>query len=85
MARPKIRWNQAAFREIRKRQETEDMLIGVVKDVLDQLGEGYEGDVKQGPNRLRGGIRVDSWEAFRDNEENNTLLTTLANMAGELS
>lgn len=84
MANPKIKWNIAGFREVRKSPEVVDMLQDVVDDILDDLGRiDYEGNVRMGQTRARGGIRTATWDGIRENDEENTLLKALARKAGE--
>lgn len=78
MANPQIRWKMNGFKQVRKSQEMEALLQKVVDEMLNELGEGYEGDVEEGSSRLRAGVLTATQQAKRDNARHNSLLRALA-------
>lgn len=73
-----IQWKLQGFKEIRKSPEMEALLQKVIDEMLNELGEGYEGDVTQTRNRARGGVVTASNQAKRENARDNSLLRALA-------
>lgn len=82
MANPRITWNIAGFKKVRKTPEMEAFLQKIVDEMLNELGEGYEGDVAQGRTRARAGVRTKTRQAKRDNARHNSLLRALAKARG---
>jgi len=74
----RMQWKMRGFKEVRTSDEVEALLRKVIDEMLDDLGEGYEGDVQTGRSRSRGGVVTASREAREDNARNNTLLRALA-------
>jgi hypothetical protein len=75
---PRIKWNMGAFQQIRRLDSVDAMLEDIVKHILDELGEGYEGDVRAGRTRSRGSVVTATVEAIIDNHTNDSLLRALA-------
>lgn len=73
-----IRWNIRGFKELRKSPEMEALLEDLVKQMTDELGDGYEGSVEQGRSRARGSVITATNKAKHDNAENNELLRALS-------
>ena len=74
----RIQWKMKGFKDIRKSPEMEAVLQKAIDEMLNELGDGYEGDVEQGRERARGGVVTASAEAKRENARDNTLLRALA-------
>jgi hypothetical protein len=83
MAGTQIRWKMKGFKDIRKSPEMEALLQKVIDDMLNELGEGYEGDVQEGRSRLRAGVVTATQQAKRDNARHNSLLRALAKARSE--
>lgn len=79
---PRITWNIAGFKKVRKSPEMEALLQKIVDEMLNELGDGYEGDVQQGRSRARGGVITATNQAKRDNATNQALLRALAKARG---
>lgn len=69
--------NKEGVRELLQSPEMIDIISGYTDQITAAAGEGYEGDVKVGKNRIVGMIKSVSEEAKKDNEEHNTLLQAL--------
>lgn len=74
----RMQWKMKGFKEVRTSQEMEALLQKVIDEMVNDLGEGYEGDVQTGRTRSRGGVVTASEKAKRENARNNTLLRALA-------
>lgn len=77
MAKPRIKWNVKAFRELR-------LEPGVITDlgrradaIADAAGAGYEASTFAGRNRGRASVITGDYAAIRDNAKNQTLLRNL--------
>lgn len=79
---PRITWNIAGFKQLRKSPEMEALLQKIVDEMLNDLGEGYEGDVELGRTRARAGVVTRTQQAKRDNARHNSLLRALAKARG---
>lgn len=82
MASNRIRWNRAAFQQIRRSPEVERLLqetVNGVADRLPDLGDGahYDGGVEPGASRSRGYVVTTSGAAIREEAETNALLRAL--------
>lgn len=75
---PRMTWNIGGFKKLRKSPEMEAILQKIVDEMLNELGDGYEGDVQQGRSRARGGVLTATQHAKRDNARHNSLLRALA-------
>lgn len=69
--------NKEGVRELLQSPEMTNIISGYTDQITATAGEGYEGDVKVGKNRIVGMIKAVSEEAKKDNEEHNTLLQAL--------
>lgn len=77
MSKFKFELNKSSVRELLRGQETQAMLDGKAKEALSSLKEGYESDVYQGRNRANAMIWADTYQAKKDNLENNSILKSL--------
>lgn len=69
--------NQNGVRELMQGPEMQELITSYTDRLAAFAGDGYEGDVIIGKNRVVGHIKAVSKEAIADNEENNTLLKTI--------
>ncbi|WRS29611.1 hypothetical protein U6G28_08795 [Actinomycetaceae bacterium MB13-C1-2] len=74
MAKHKFVANHEGFREILRRQSTQQRILGICQEVASRMGEGYVADVQPGKNRAQGMVKPATREADEDNRRNNTLL-----------
>lgn len=77
MAKSRIKWRIAGFRELR-------LDPGVIADlgeraerIADAAGDGYEASTFEGKNRGRASVITADYDAIRDNAKNQTLLRNL--------
>ena len=78
MARPKIKWNNPAFREIRTLPAVDADMQSRADRVAAAAGSGYEAKRTANPrNRARAAVVTTSYRAIRENARNNTLLRAL--------
>lgn len=75
----RIQWNLATFKKIRKSPEMQAVLQEAIDKMVQELGDGYEGDVQVGQARARGGVVTATQHAKRENARDNTLLRALGN------
>lgn len=77
MSKVRVKLNQAGVRELLKSGE----IMGVCKDLANgvaaRAGAGYEVNTHVGKNRVNAEVRAETYEAYRDNMKNNTLLKVL--------
>ena len=69
--------NEAGVRELLQSAEMNEIITAYTDQINAEAGEGYEGDVQTGKNRIVGMVKAVSKEAIEDNEENNTLLRAI--------
>lgn len=82
--RTKIKWNRAAFEQIRRSPGVEARLRKEVDRVLDKVGrDDYEGGVEPGKSRSRGYVVTKTADAIRKESEGHTLGGALADGGGE--
>ncbi|WP_249629771.1 hypothetical protein [Streptococcus uberis] len=66
--------NRSGVAELMKSQAMQDVLSEHAKTIKDRAGDGYEQDIYVGKNRANARVSTTSFEARKDNSENNTLL-----------
>jgi hypothetical protein len=75
---PKIKLNNAAFRELRTSEAVQADLAERAKRIADAAGEGFEvGDGEAARNRARASVVAVTAQAQAENARNNTLLRAL--------
>lgn len=77
MARAKIKWRRAAFREMRTSAPVRAMVQESVDAIANACGEGYEAEVRDGRTRVHGSVATADFAAMTDNARNNTLLKNI--------
>lgn len=77
MAKPRIKWNVKAFRELRLDPGVMDDLERRADAIADAAGPGYEASTFEGRNRGRASVITGDWKARIDNARNQTLLRNL--------
>lgn len=87
MGKPKFKWRQAGFEEIRRSPEAVRLLEGNVDSAASAAGPGYVGSVVQGVGRgtlgrAIGTVFTDDFTAIRDNAKNNTLMRVFDRLGG---
>lgn len=66
--------NRSGVSELLKGEEIQGVLDGYASDIQSRAGEGYGKDSYVGKNRANSMVYTDSYEAWKDNMRNNTLL-----------
>ncbi|MEW2011404.1 hypothetical protein AB0300_18235 [Microbacterium sp. NPDC078814] len=77
MAKPRVKWNRAAFRELRLTPEALELVEEHADAVAARAGSGYEASAVYGKNRARASVITGNFEAILDNARHNTLLRAL--------
>lgn len=74
MSKMRFDLNTAGVRELLKSDAMKQICREHASGILNRVGEGYVMEDRSYPERAGAAVRVDSYEAYRDNLENNTLL-----------
>ena len=74
MAKTKFELNRAGVRELMLSDEMRSGLEDIANGVLGRLGDGYSTETYQGRNRINVEVKADTYQARRENAENNTIL-----------
>lgn len=77
MSNVKFKLNRAGVQELLKRKETQAICREHAQNVAARAGAGYVTEDRNYPERSGAAVRSDSYEAYKDNLENNTLLKSL--------
>lgn len=77
MAKVEIKLNSSGVRELLRSQEMKSVCEEHANNALGRLGPGYSVTTMTGKNRVNASIFAESYEAKRDNLENNTMLKAL--------
>ena len=73
----KVSLNRAGVRELLKSQEMMRLCTDLANERAARAGAGYGVNTRVGANRVNAEIRAETFEAYRDNLKNNTLLKVL--------
>ena len=74
MSRVKFELNRAGVRELLRSPEAMSVCRSYADAIRNRAGEGYEVDEYTGTNRVNTSVYAATYEARKDNYENNTLL-----------
>lgn len=77
MTKPRIKWHNPAFRELRLTPEALEVVEQHADEVAAKAGSGYEASAVYGRNRARASVITANFDAILDNARNNTLLRAL--------
>lgn len=77
MSKVKFELNRAGVRELLKSQEMGAICRDHAVGVQGRAGAGYEVTTYTGRNRVNASVHAETYEARKDNYENNTLLKAL--------
>lgn len=72
-----IELNHEGIQALLKSTEVADMLADKAGEIAARAGEGYETCVYNSGNRARASVRTATYQAYREQMENNTLLKAL--------
>lgn len=73
----KVSLNRAGVRELLQSKEMLQMCRDLANERATRAGAGYGVNTRVGANRVNAEIRAETFEAYRDNLKNNTLLKVL--------
>lgn len=74
MSKMQFKLNRAGVANMMKSDGMQKMLTEKASTIRDRCGDGYEQDIYVGRNRANAMVRAKTYEAKKDNAENNTLL-----------
>ena len=74
MSKVKFELNRAGVRELMRSQEMMSVCKSYADGIKNRAGAGYEVDTFVGRNRANASVYAASYEARKDNYNNNTLL-----------
>ena len=77
MSKVKIELNSAGVRDMLRSPEMQALLEERAQNALNSLGAGYDKSLMVGKNRANVSIMVTTYDAYRDNLSNNTILKAL--------
>ena len=77
MANTKIKLNHRGVKELLRSEEMMAVCKEHADKALNKLGDGYEVTTYTGTTRVNASIGTASYEAMRDNMENNSILKAL--------
>lgn len=77
MAKVKIELNRAGVAELMKSQEMLSTCESLAQKAAGSLGEGYEVTTFVGKTRANASVNAVTYQARKDNMENNTILKAL--------
>ena len=74
MSKVKFELNRAGVRELLRSQEAMNVCQEYANNIRNRAGDGYEVDTYVGTNRANASVYAATYEARKDNYDNNTLL-----------
>lgn len=74
MAKTRFELNREGVRELMLSDAMASGLEGLAGGILARLGDGYSTETYKGKNRVNVEVKADTFQAKRDNAENNTIL-----------
>ena len=74
MAKNKFKLNYKGVGELMKSKAMQTVLMEHATSIKNRCGDGYEQDVRVGKSRANAMVKATTYQAKRDNLENNTLL-----------
>ena len=82
MSRVKFELDKGGVRELLRSQEALNVCKGYAESARSRAGEGYEVTTYVGTNRANASVHAETYEARKDNYDNNTLLKSLGGGQG---
>lgn len=77
MSKVKFELDRAGVRELLRSPEAASICRSYAENVKGRAGEGYEVTTYTGRNRANASVHAETYEARKDNYDNNTLLKAL--------
>lgn len=77
MSKVKFKLNRAGVRELMRSHEMMNVCRSYAEGIKGRAGDGYEVTTYVGANRVNASVHAETYEARKDNYDNNTLLKAL--------
>ena len=77
MSKVKFELNKSGVRDLLRSNEMMSVCVDYANKVQGRAGDGYEVSTYVGANRVNASVSAATYEARKDNHENNTLLKAL--------
>lgn len=77
MANVRVELNREGVRELLKSKEVEKMCMDFANSAVIRLGDGYEADVRHYPERTASIVLAKTYQAKKENMDNNSILKAL--------
>lgn len=74
MSKLKFKLNRAGVRELMQSNEMQAILNDKANEAINRLGTGYAMDTRVGKNRANAMVYAETYQAKKDNLENNSIL-----------
>lgn len=74
MSKMQFKINRAGVANMMKSDGMQKILSEKASTIRERCGDGYEQDIYVGRNRANAMVRAETYEAKKDNAENNTIL-----------
>jgi len=74
MSKVEFKLNKSGVRALMKSEEMQAILKDIADNALNSLGEGYKSDARVGKNRANAMVYASTYQAKKDNLENNSIL-----------
>lgn len=74
MSKFKVKLNSSGVRQLLKSEPMKAIITSEATAIRNRCGPGYEQDLRVGKNRVNAMIWAETYEAKKDNSENNTIL-----------
>ena len=77
MSKVNFKLNREGVRELLRSPEAMSVCRTYASAIRNRAGDGYEVDTYTGRNRVNASVRAETYEARKENYENNTLLKSI--------
>lgn len=77
MSKVKFELNREGVRELLRSSEAMNVCRGYADQIRSRAGDGYEVTTFTGRNRANASVHAETYEARKDNYDNNTLLKAM--------
>jgi len=74
MSKSQFKLNRNAVAELMKSEAMQKVLVQKASEIKNRCGDGYEQDIYVGQNRANAMVSATTYQAKKDNLENNTIL-----------
>ena len=77
MSKVKFKLNKAGVGQLLKSAEMQRVISGKANEVAGRAGDGFEAETYVGRDRARAVVKAETYKAYRECMDNNTLLKAL--------